>query len=75
MGVQLELGQIYLWDPCLSCSKICWLSEIKAMTSAKVWLTYLFSAKKCPSNHAINFIQMINLQKIIYLNTIEKTGL
>ena len=46
MGVQLELGQIYLWDPCLSCSKICWLSEIKAMTSAKAWLTYLFSAKK-----------------------------
>lgn len=63
MGVQLELVQIYLWDPCLSSSKICWLSEIKAMTSAKAWLTYLFSAKKCPSNHAINFIQMIIYKK------------
>lgn len=63
MGVQLELGQIYLWDPCLSSSKICLLSEIKAMTSAKAWLTYLFSAKKCPSNHAINFIQMIIYKK------------
>ena len=63
MGVQLELVQIYLWDPCLSSSKICWLSEIKAMTSAKAWLTYLFSSKKCLSNHAINFIQMIIYKK------------